>query len=101
MSALVIFELLTLFQMAGSIAFLGYYVWRVDWMSSPTGRHLFVWPAASTAADLCWFLIAAARQRWLIYALFVALFVVGTIGWWRFGLLWRAHHPREQERSLP
>lgn len=89
----VIFITLVMNQLLATGAFLGLYVTRSRWQSTPVGRHVLFWSGAAGVLDVTWLLILVWQKPWLIVPLFIAQGLVGVVTWQRVWLVWRAQHP--------
>lgn len=83
--------LLVINQLMAGGTFLAMYL-SSGWPSTPVGKHLAFWVAATCAVDLSWLLLLAVHWGWLVWALLAAQLLVGLIGWQRVILIWRSRH---------
>jgi hypothetical protein len=90
---------LIVYQLASAIAFVAVYGRSRAWRATPVGRHLMYWVVAAGALDLTWLLLLVLRAPSLMFLLFAVQFALGTLGWQRVVMVWRARRAPSSERS--
>ncbi len=89
----IVFLILVAYQLASALAFIAVYGRGRAWRATPVGRHLMYWVAAAGALDLSWLLLLVLRAPWLMFLLFAVQFALGTLGWQRVVMVYRARRP--------